>query len=190
MADFLKAYEHTLKVEGGYSNHGLDKGGETYKGIARNFWPLWAGWVVIDQYKESSQFPKNIKDSEVDPYVQKFYLDNFWNKLSLSSIKDQNVAEEVFDTAVNMGSTTAVKILQEACNLLNNRGKLYEELEIDGKIGSKTIGVVNAHPHPKTLFNLLNIMQGARYVDICRKNPSQEVFMRGWLNTRVITRGT
>lgn len=190
MAEFVKAYEKTLKVEGGYVNHQADKGGETYKGIARAYWPLWSGWIIIDQYKESTNFPKNIKDAELDIYVQKFYKENFWDKMSLTSIKDQDIAEEVFDTAVNMGTVTAIKMLQRACNLLNSNGKLYKELEIDGKIGSNTIGVVNGHPHPKTLFNLLNILQGARYVELATNSPSQEVFMRGWLNTRVITRGT
>lgn len=188
MAEFVKAYEKTLKVEGGYANHPADKGGETYKGIARNFWPLWTGWALIDQYKESATFPKNIKDADMDIHVQRFYKDNFWDKLSLTSINDQDIAEEVFDTAVNMGTATAVRMLQRACNLLNNNGKLYKEIDVDGKIGPNTIGVVNSHPYPSTLYNLLNVLQGARYVEIVEKSPSQEVFMRGWLNTRVITR--
>jgi hypothetical protein len=44
--------------------------------------------------------------------------------------------------------------------------------------------MVNAHKYPKCLEKTLNILQGARYVEICKNNPSQEAFFRGWL-TRV-----
>ena len=45
MADFKVAFAKTIRFEGGYVNHKADKGGETYKGIARNFWPKWKGWA-------------------------------------------------------------------------------------------------------------------------------------------------
>lgn len=188
MAEFIKAYEKTLKVEGGYANHPADKGGETYKGIARNFWPLWAGWVIIDQYKESTLFPKNIVHESLDVHVQKFYKDNFWDKIRLSEIENQDIAEEVFDTGVNMSTNMSVRILQRACNLLNKQGKLYKDITVDGKMGADTLGAVNKNPNPNTLYKLLNILQGARYAEIAEKNPSQEVFMLGWLNQRVVIR--
>ena len=37
MAEFETAYYLTNKIEGGYANDQDDKGGETYRGIARNF---------------------------------------------------------------------------------------------------------------------------------------------------------
>lgn len=39
MADFDKAHLEVMGNEGGYANNPVDAGGETYKGIARKFWP-------------------------------------------------------------------------------------------------------------------------------------------------------
>lgn len=49
-AEFLTAFERMIRNEGGYVLHTVadDKGGMTYAGIARNRWPNWAGWSVID----------------------------------------------------------------------------------------------------------------------------------------------
>ena len=43
MAIFKKAYEPVRQWEGGWCNVEGDRGGETYAGIARNFWPDWPG---------------------------------------------------------------------------------------------------------------------------------------------------
>ena len=48
MADFNKAYKATMGHEGGYVDDPADKGGETYKGIARRYNPGWGGWKQID----------------------------------------------------------------------------------------------------------------------------------------------
>lgn len=47
--NFLKSYDILIKHEGGYVNDPDDKGGETYKGIARKFNPDWKGWKIIDK---------------------------------------------------------------------------------------------------------------------------------------------
>jgi len=188
MADFKIAFEKTLILEGGYANHPADKGGETYCGIARNFFPNWSGWIYIDSLKSKPDFPKNIDKQKLLPEIENFYKKQFWDTLRLDEIKAQDIAEEIYDTGVNMGEKTAVKIVQEACNLLNRDGKDYPELEVDGVIGKNTVNTINNHPYPKTLYNLLNFLQAERYIEICRKNRTQEVFMRGWLNTRIISK--
>ena len=53
MANFQQAFQHTAAAEGGYSNNPKDKGGETYRGIARKYWPDWAGWIIVDEYKRN-----------------------------------------------------------------------------------------------------------------------------------------
>ena len=52
-SDFEKSLTFVLSAEGGYANNKNDKGGETYKGVARNYNPHWGGWVQIDLVKES-----------------------------------------------------------------------------------------------------------------------------------------
>jgi hypothetical protein len=50
-SNYKEAYKATCKFEGGYANDKNDTGGETYKGIARNYWPKWAGWKTVDASK-------------------------------------------------------------------------------------------------------------------------------------------
>jgi lysozyme family protein len=43
MASFQQADALTSQIKGGYANNKLNRGGETYTGVARNFWPKRAG---------------------------------------------------------------------------------------------------------------------------------------------------
>lgn len=174
MADFKTALKDTLGIEGGTSNNPKDRGGFTYKGISRKNWPNWRGWFYIDA-----------NEPVPDHLVFEFYQMNFWDRISLSSIVNQRIANELFDTGVNVSTKTAATFLQRALNLLNQEGKLYEDITIDGLIGIKTLQLTNSHPYPDALLKLLNGLQLSYYVAICEKDPTQEVFLRGWLKRTI-----
>ena len=183
MADFRIAYNLVREHEGGYVNNPKDRGGETYKGIARKFFPSWSGWKIIDSYRSERAFLGKLDaDADLQAAVLAFYKANFWNPLSLDQAVNQSIANELFDTGANMGLDTAGRFLQRSLNVLNRQGKTYPDVFVDGKIGASTIKVLNAHPSPATVLKVLNVLQGAKYVAICEANPSQEVFMNGWLN--------
>lgn len=198
MAQFGIAYDKTMAHEGQYANDPRDMGGETWKGISRKNWPQWAGWEVIDAIKanvHSRDLNKAMNaDEELESYVKQFYLAEFWNKLSLAEIKDQAIADELFDTAVNQGEAKAGKYFQEALNLLNNNQKHYSDIEADGKIGAGTLKAYNAYMltahfpgrsverNTKTLLKVMNGLQFGRYAEICREHPEQEVYFYGWVN--------
>lgn len=181
MATFLTAYNITLKHEGGYANNPNDKGGETYCGISRKFFPNWSGWISIDNWKKGGGDPKNLKYPYLEDEVTNFYKTQFWDSMKLDNINDQDIANELFDTGVNMGIPIASKMIQEACNLLNKQGKSYPDIDVDGIIGKNSLKTINEHPDKRKLYNLLNVLQGSRYVELTRKTPSQEVFLNGWL---------
>ena len=187
MSDFSKAFEKTMEHEGGYVNDKDDRGGETYRGISRNNFGNWKGWKKIDKYKPVNDgFRKKIKqDESLQNDVRDFYKKEFWNRFKGDDIGDQGLAEELFDTAVNMGTRVAGRFLQQGLNLLNRNGSLFEDLEEDGLVGKKSIGALNKYlktDNAVTLLKLLNILQGARYIEIMRNNPTQEKYARGWLN--------
>lgn len=196
MAEFNLAYKITMAHEGSYSNDSRDRGGETYCGIARNYWPQWIGWALVDEIKHNAglKFIQALKeDEELGRLVMKFYNDEFWNRLLCGEL-DQDIANELFDTAVNQGTGTAWRYLQEALNLLNNNEKHYHDLLVDGKPGAQTLAAYRSYmatasmagrsneKNIRTLLKCLNGLQFAKYAEICKNSQSQEVYFYGWLN--------
>lgn len=186
MANFIEAYSLTMKNEGGWGENKEDSGGETYKGIARKFHPNWSGWPIIDAYKSKQGFP-NIayKDSVLDSKVKEFYKIHYWDINKLDDVSSQMIANDLFDSGVNMGVGTAGKFLQQTLNFLNKNGKMYADISEDGKVGSGTIGALNTYLSLKDesyVYKILNILQGNRYLEIMKKDPTQETFAYGWLD--------
>lgn len=187
MADFNKAFGLTMGHEGGFANNPNDKGGMTYKGIARNFHPDWVGWLTVDaalKQTKDVQFLNNLlgKDRELQLDVQDFYKREFWDVNRLDAFINQDIANELFDTGVNMYWKTGAKFLQEALNLTNMNGKAYQDITVDGIIGPVTVQLTNKHPRPKLLLAVLNALQGERYLNIMRNNPTQEEFAPSWFS--------
>lgn len=183
MADFSLSMPALRSVEGGYVNDPDDLGGETYSGISRRNFPHWTGWALIDQEKSFPSFPKNLStNSQLRTMVDEFYRVNFWNANSLSEVKSQETADEIFEMAVNIGNTPAVDIVQMALNLLNKYQKLYKNLVVDGRLGGVTLQAIQYHEaNPKPLIRTINGLQFERYADICRKNEKMEKYFYGWL---------
>ena len=192
MADFEIAFDETMQFEGGYANDPDDKGGETYRGVARKFHAAWPGWKIVDELKAKS--PQNFSDEldrhvELQVLVKAFYRETFWRAIAGEQLADQHLANELFDTGVNQGSATAIKYLQESLNLLNRNQKNYPDIEVDGKMGEQTLATLSKlleleKGRSDALLKLLNLFQGFRYVDRARQDPTQRKFIRGWL-TRV-----
>ncbi len=181
MANFDIAYKKTASQEGGYVKDPRDKGGETYMGISRKYHPDWEGWKKFIDPCNNPEFGSTLKRGdiidveELHSLVKSFYKENFWDRLRCSSLESQEIADELYDTAVNMGIVTAVKILQRSINLL-----ISGSISVDGIIGYKTLCNAN-QINPKYLLKTLNGFQFMKYVSICETNPSQEKFFKGWL---------
>ena len=184
MADFEKAYEKTMGHEGGYTNDPNDAGGETYKGIARVYNPSWSGWEIIDAAKQDTNFPYNLDDNlDLQYNVKAFYKAKYWDVNRLDDVNDQTVAEELFDTGVNMGIGRAARFLQISLNYLNRNGALYNELVVDGAIGPMTLKALNIvldDGDCDVLMSMLNTLQGMHYMKYMDRNPVQKRFARGW----------
>jgi lysozyme family protein len=182
MADFKTAYKITMAHEGAYANNKHDTGGETWKGIARKKHPDWPGWTLVDKAKQGD-FPANLNSiAGLQDLVEQFYKVKFWDHLKLDQVNNQKIANELFDTAVNMGQGIAALFLQRSLNVSNRNGKDYAELQVDGDIGPVTINTLNNHPRQEQVLKLLNTLQGAKYIGICEANPSQEIFLNSWLS--------
>lgn len=191
MAEFNAAYSRTLAHEGGYVKDPIDRGGETYKGISRRFNPGWEGWVRIDRARRRRGFPRLLEsDATLQASVATFYKQHYWDKFQGDVLPNQAIANELFDTAVNLGVTRAVDFLQRGLNVLNRNGVLYDDLVTDGVFGAKSLAALRAYlkkDKPGYLLKVLNILQGMHYVDTMTRSPLQEKYARGWLNRVEIT---
>jgi lysozyme family protein len=193
MVKFKKAYKQTIKHEGAgvYSDRVDDAGRETYSGISRKKHPTWEGWTRIDFLKATygEAFKKYLKgDNDLHTQVVYFYEKEFWDKLSLSGMTKQVIANKVFDIAVNCGKSFAGKALQRTLNVLNRCANDWPDIKVDGKIGRQTITVCNqaVRKRKKNIWKELNILQGYRYTELA-ENPKRrdEMNINGWLNLRI-----
>jgi lysozyme family protein len=176
VADYEKAFKHVIKVEGGYVNDPSDSGGKTRYGIT-------------EKVARKNGYTGDMKDLPLD-FAKEIYKTSYWNVFTADNIESQLIAEELFDTGVNCGIALPKKWLQENLNVLNQGGKLWKDLLVDGRIGRKTIKALNKCTSTKKgesrLYKLLNADQTMRYKQITKNNPKNERFMGGWLDNRVV----
>ena len=187
MNRFDTAFNKVMFVEGGYVKDKDDTGGETYKGISRVFNPSWAGWKIIDSYKEHIDFPNCLDaDENLQIQVRYLYKKKYYDPFLGDQI-DEAIAEEMFDQSVNLGVPKAIEHLQRTLNILNTRSKpndLYSDIETDGNFGGGTLKAYNDCVRvrgSKLLFNVLNGFQAKRYIELMEANEVKEKYI-GWFN--------
>jgi len=188
VASFLVAYQKTAKREGKYTFTEGDRGGETYKGLARNRQPSWPGWALIDAAKLKPGFPENLEaDTVLQRFVQEFYR-GLWHLFDLDSISCQMLADEIFDTSVNMGPSRAAIFLQESMNVLNNGGTRWPDIHEDGHIGPETLSVMRRlGEYEEFVAKMFICLRGSHYKKIMKNDPTQEQFALSWLRRLSIT---
>jgi lysozyme family protein len=102
--------------------------------------------------------------------VYGFYRDYFWNPGWYSQLESDELAKRVFDAAVNMGSVTAVKILQRAM-----------EIKDDGLWGPETIETANSRDIGSLLVSL-RAYRDREYDAIVKARPEDVKYLKGWLD--------
>ncbi len=197
--DFTTSFNKAMLFEGFISNNKNDHGGFTYKGISRTKHPVWPGWKIIDSiYRSTALFRSRDYQSvhllnsnaALQNEVKEFYCTEFWNKIQGNLLPSQLIADELFESSINLGVSTASEFLQRTINLLNRNSSLYPDINVDGIIGSQTLSALNkciSANGEKLVFNLLNFYQAKRYIEITERDRSQEIFI-GWFNRIEVTK--
>lgn len=173
MDSFDTAVQVILKNEGGYANYLQDKGGPTNYGISLRFLKSLGNFGDFnrDGYINDS----DIKALDVDK-AKSIYKQEFWDKGGYGRINNEILAEAVFDFAVNLGPSTAHKLIQKAINLYSAPLTLKE----DGILGEKTIQAINV-ANPLKLMLFFRSIVIWHYIQITEKDPTQKKFINGWL---------
>ena len=112
-------------------------------------------------------------------------------ELKCDDINSQKITEKLFDISVNQGVKTASKYFQESLNCLNNGST---DIKVDGVIGRNTISKYNKFIDTKSyssrsldkneevFIKCLKGFQFKRYLDIVRRDSTQEKYFYGWIN--------
>jgi len=160
MANFQKAFKYVLGNEGKYSNHPQDKGGPTNWGIIQSEYTRWL------------KRPASIDDMKAMPlaHAEAIYKAKYWTPLKCDQIVSDAVATAIFDQGVNRGIGWPPKKIQMICGVTQ-----------DGDIGPVTLKALNAMSETDFITKFEVIVEKS-YRDIVARNPSQGVFLRGWLN--------
>ena len=155
ISNFPASLALVLQSEGGFSNHPADPGQMTNLGVTRNVWKEWVKRDV-DEAEMRSLTPE---------LVTPLYKARYWDSCKCDDLP-RGVDYCVFDSAVNMGSSRAAKLLQTALGVT-----------ADGSIGRATIAAATA-ADPVELLEAFSLGKEAFYQSL----PTFGVFGKGWLN--------
>lgn len=114
--DFDTMLKFVLKSEGGYVAN--DCGQACNKGIQQS---------TYDAYRTRQGLAKKDVKHITDAEVRDIYYKDYYLASGADKIKDQTLALQVFDTAVNMGVSASKKILKNS----NNNSARFADLRID-----------------------------------------------------------
>lgn len=159
MADFDRYAPTLLQLEGGFVNHPDDNGGITNKGI------------TLSTYRAYCGQNKTVKDLQNMSYGtwKKIMKDLYWDKVQGDKIDNQSLAEIIADWAVNSGQA-GIRKAQEVIGCKQ-----------DGIVGPITLSMINTADAKMLHERLWNARQQF-YINIVKRNPTQKVFMNGWMN--------
>lgn len=173
----------TLKDDlGGLTNHGITEGkAKEYKRLLQTLF----GW---DGTMENL-------NTDMAYYI---YENDFWHGMELDTVGEysRRLANAMFRWGLKSGQSRPTKQLQNILNVLNNKGKYWDDLVPDGILGNRTFTAFDAlvakrgRNQAKTVVYCL--MQSAmenHMVNISISREANETFSWGWV-TRCINERT
>lgn len=174
------AIEILIGKEGDYVDHPDDSGGATR-------------WGITERVARKHGYQGDMKDLPrtlaVQVYKQEYFINpGFADVFTFSP----SIGSELFDSGVNFGPGVPARWLQRSLNVLNQKGKLYKDLKVDGDVGKTTLGALSAYLQQRgnqgelVLLRALNCLQGAKYIELAEKREKDESFIFGWLLHRVV----
>lgn len=180
-ATFLDAFREVLDVEGEFSDHPDDPGGKTR-------------WGITEALARRAGYDGPMRELP-KAKARRIYHDHFWQPLWLSTVArlaDEELAHEMFESAVNVGRHEVALWLQQWLNVFNQEGDAYDDIDEDGRVGPVTLGALEAFMElreengARVLRAALNSEQAVYYKKIAQSRSRFETFIYGWLLRRVV----
>ncbi len=177
--DIETLIDKVIALEGDFSDHPADRGGPTR-------------WGVTEAIARSHGYAGDMRHF---PRTQAaaIYRENYWHRPAFDKVAllAPSIGTELFDTGINMGTATASGFFQRALNALNRNGRDYDDIAVDRRIGTMTLAALSAFlrrrgtPGEPVLLKAIEVLQGARYIELAESRPANEAFLYGWLAHRI-----
>ena len=165
MAEVTKLAPYILKWEGGFVDHKADKGGATNMGVTIGTWRQ-------NGYDKDGDGDIDVTDLKLltkQDVINRILKPHYWDRWKADQIVSQPIANILVDWVWGSGKWGII-IPQRLLGL-----------PADGVVGLLTIAAVNKH-NPVELFARIKAARITFLNDIVKNNPSQRVFLKGWIN--------
>lgn len=165
MANIDKLAPFILRWEGGFVNDPVDKGGATNMGVTIGTWRS----VGYDKDGDGDIDVDDLHLLDKEDVIERVLRPHYWNRWRADEILNQSVANILVDWVWASG-THGIKRPQHILGVTP-----------DGIVGPKTLAAVNSMDPMELHFRIKN--DRIKFIDeICRRDPSQERFRKGWMN--------
>lgn len=159
MAEFNLYAPLLHSLEKGISNRSSDRGGFTVDGVTL---------TTFRQFYGQDKTKDDLRNM-TRPMWRHIMKSGYWDVCKADKINDQRIAELIVDWCVNSG-TARIRDVQTIIGV-----------KPDGAVGPITLAAINGDD-PKELYRRLMTARKGWYEKIVLRNPSQRVFLKGWMN--------
>lgn len=159
MAEFHRFAPLLHSLEKGVADHKEDKGGFTVDGVTLSTFRRYYG----DGKTRDDLLAMTAGEWS---FIMK---SGYWDKAKADQIDNQKIAEIIADWCVNSG-TARIRDVQAILGV-----------KPDGVVGPITLKAINGSDPAELYRRLMNARVGF-FEKIVARNPSQKVFLKGWMN--------
>lgn len=183
---FITYMQPILQEEGRgrLTNNIADRGGVTI-------------WGITEKVARAAGYTGAMADMTLQQAMAIFKL-FFWTQPGFDQISliMPDLGRFMLDIGINCGPTVPSMHLQRALNVLNNQGRLYTDLGVDGHCGAMTRAALNAYRMIRNadkgdavLLGIMRSLAAVRYIEIAESDKTQETNEYGWIAARALSLG-
>jgi lysozyme family protein len=160
--------DDVIRREGGFVDHPLDRGGPTNFGITQATLSRHLGRpATTDDVRRLSR-----------TLARQIYRREYFDAPRIGQLPTR-IQPFAFDAAVNHGPARAIRFVQQVCNAAG-----FGPLAVDGACGPLTRRIAAEADRLMGEWLLAALVEERRnfYLALVERDPSQRVFLKGWLN--------